>query len=259
MLVKRPIKNVHIYVLKDPETGEVRYVGKTTQSLEKRLYGHLREKNKTYKCNWINSLQKKNLQPIIESIEKASYETWAECEMYWIQFYKELGAKLVNSNAGGLGGHNPMAETRAKISFASKNRSQESRQKISDAHKGRKRDDETRTKISNARTGMKFSEEHKAKMSVASKNMSAEHRKKISNAGKGRICSTETRKKLSAAKQNMSAETRAKIGLASTGRKPSAETTAKRLATLKANREKKNKIPFNQRKSFVAGNSNLAF
>ena len=252
MLAKRPIKNVHIYVLKDPETGEVRYVGKTKRSLRVRLDGHLLSKSNDYRSRWIESLKNKNLSPTIESIELVSDETWAERETFWIRHYKKLGAKLTNGNEGGMGCHNPSDETRAKISFASKNRSQESRQKISDAHKGRKRDDETRTKISNARTGMKFSEEHKTKMSVASKNMSAEHRKKISNAGKGRICSTETRKKLSAAKQNMSAETRAKIGLASTGRKPSAETTAKRLATLKLNREKKNKIPFNQRKSLTS-------
>lgn len=100
-------QNVHIYVLKDPETGEVRYVGKTKRSLKVRLKGHLKDKSKNYKCAWIYSLKTRNLLPTIESIERTSDESWQEREMYWIQYYKELRARLTNSNRGGAGAHNP--------------------------------------------------------------------------------------------------------------------------------------------------------
>ena len=49
----------HIYSLSDPNTGEIRYVGKTYNQLRKRLYSHLNEcktGNKSHKINWIKSL-----------------------------------------------------------------------------------------------------------------------------------------------------------------------------------------------------------
>lgn len=152
MLKKRPIKNVHIYVLKDPETGEVRYVGKTKQTLRIRLRGHLSDKRINHRSCWIKSLKTRNLIPIMESIELVSDEAWQEREKYWIQHYKELGAKLVNGNDGGTGGHDPSAETRAKIGVASRNRSKETRAKIGAAHAGKE-----------------LSAEHKANLSAAMK------------------------------------------------------------------------------------------
>ena len=53
---------VKIYGLYDPTdiNENIRYVGKTIQSLKKRLQGHIDESIKnnpsTYKKNWINSL-----------------------------------------------------------------------------------------------------------------------------------------------------------------------------------------------------------
>ncbi len=219
MLQKRPVKNVHIYVLKDPETGEVRYVGKTKLTLKKRLQDHLSEKTKSYKYNWITSLKNKNVLPIIESIERVSNEVWAVREMFWIQHYKDLGARLTNSNDGGLGGHNPSAEVRAKISAANKNRSAETRAKIGATRKGQKMSAETRTKLSTANKG---------------KTLSPEHRAKLSTANKGKTLSPEHRANMSAAAKNRSAE-----------------HTAKLIASRKANRERKNKIPFSQRKNLT--------
>ncbi len=152
MLQRRPIKNIHIYVLKDPETGEVRYVGKTKLTLEQRLNSHLRRKSKNHKGCWINSLKNRNLIPVIESIERVSDETWSEREIYWIQYYKDLGTRLTNSVEGGMGCHNPSAEVRAKISAANKRRttSEETRAKISAANKGKIVSVETRAKMSAA-------------------------------------------------------------------------------------------------------------
>lgn len=213
MLQRRPIKNVHIYVLKDPETGEVRYVGKTKLTLEQRLKQHLRRKTKDHKGCWVESLKTKNLIPVMESIERVSDETWVAREMYWIQYYKELDAKLVNSNDGGEGSHNPTAEVRAKMSAA---------------QKGKKFSAEHRAKIASAAKNRSMSPESRAKLSAAAKNISAETSAKRTTALKGKVRTKEIRAKMSAAAKNRSPEHRANLAAAHKNRKrPSAKSNTK--------------------------------
>ena len=68
--IKYKYMEVKIYALKHPVTQEIRYIGRTKNSLKVRLTGHLskakQNKFKTYKDNWILSLQTK---PIIELLE----------------------------------------------------------------------------------------------------------------------------------------------------------------------------------------------
>ena len=53
-----------IYILIDPNTNEIRYVGMTKLSLKHRLSLHLKEKKKiTYKSHWIYSLKNNNQIP----------------------------------------------------------------------------------------------------------------------------------------------------------------------------------------------------
>lgn len=98
-----------IYVLKHPITNDIRYVGKTKQKLYKRLYGHIRysttTKKSNHNTNWINSLLKENLYPIIECIEKVEESNWQEREKFWIQYYKDKGIKLTNILEGGQGAY----------------------------------------------------------------------------------------------------------------------------------------------------------
>lgn len=137
MLQKRLIKDIHIYVLKEPESNIVRYVGKTRRTLKYRLQRHLTDTDKNHKTHWIQSLKSKNLTPTIESVEMVNDSTWAEREIYWIEYYKNLGYNLTNSHIGGISGHKPTAETRAKISAAKKGTiiSHETRIKMSTARK----------------------------------------------------------------------------------------------------------------------------
>lgn len=115
MLTKRPIRNLHIYVLKDPETDEIRYVG-ATNDLKRRLNFHLHPaaRDQCAKTLWVKSLTDKGLLPIIESIERVDEDTCTEREMFWIQHYRTLLPNLTNSTAGGKGSKNPTQEVQLK-------------------------------------------------------------------------------------------------------------------------------------------------
>lgn len=89
---------IYIYTLSDPETKEIRYVGKTN-NLKSRYNNHISHNIKTHCCNWIKSLKKRNLLPIMEVIEKANDDNWVEREQFWISQFNNL----TNQTIGGEG------------------------------------------------------------------------------------------------------------------------------------------------------------
>lgn len=104
------VKNdkVFIYALIDPVSNSVRYIGKT-ENLYKRYYQHLQElqdskKSSYHSKNWIRLLFSQGLAPKIDILELCTKSNWAEKEMYWIDFYKKIGANLTNMTLGGEGG-----------------------------------------------------------------------------------------------------------------------------------------------------------
>lgn len=153
-----------IYVLFDPETpDDVRYVGKTTCSPAVRLQGHIDDKRMCHKRAWVISVLKKGRRPgirVIEEIESPDEVIHDERETYWIAWYKEAGYKLTNTKPGG----------------GSVKLSEETKKKIGDANRGKKRTEETKIKIGLAgkgriphNKGKKLSPETIAKMSLALK------------------------------------------------------------------------------------------
>ena len=94
--------NIYIYCLKDPDTYEIKYIGKTI-SLDRRFKEHLQiHRNRRSKKNsWIISLINKGLQPIMEVVEICSKDNWEVRECYWIQYYIDLGFNLKNTQKGG--------------------------------------------------------------------------------------------------------------------------------------------------------------
>lgn len=98
------MKITKIYVLRDPRTNEVRYVGKTVKDLSSRLSAHINasRKKKTHCGQWIQSLWKIGLRPIAEEIDQALGD-WAEKERFWIAHYRAETAKLTNQCDGGEG------------------------------------------------------------------------------------------------------------------------------------------------------------
>ena len=118
------IKYVYIYKLVDPRTSEVRYVGKTT-NLKYRLTNHISEAKKRYKrdgkyiretekMQWIKSLLKLQLKPILKIVAKVldiHGEYWEE---FYIKKYKyELNQNILNwddKGKGTAGCFKPMVE-----------------------------------------------------------------------------------------------------------------------------------------------------
>ncbi len=93
-----------IYVLKDPRTQAVRYVGFTSKNPARRLRAHIekaaREGGRTLKHKWLASLAECGLAPDLEIAESGVGDTWAEAERRWIAHYRANGARLVNVTDG---------------------------------------------------------------------------------------------------------------------------------------------------------------
>lgn len=102
---------VKIYVLIDPITNRVRYIGRTKCSLPMRLSQHVfRAKNNkiknNHKDNWIKSLLKLNSRPIIKLL--TTVEGWSESHVFEQNLIKKHCIKhnLVNNDDRGEGQFN---------------------------------------------------------------------------------------------------------------------------------------------------------
>lgn len=95
---------IFIYALQNPVTEEIRYIGKT-KNPKMRFHNHMnkRHNEKTHKTNWIESLKKQKIRPIMIIIDEVSEEDWKFWERFWIQQFKCWGFELVNHTSGGDG------------------------------------------------------------------------------------------------------------------------------------------------------------
>lgn len=112
----------YIYILKDPETDEIRYVGKTVD-IKRRYYHHCSKSacksQKSHRSSWVLSLLERKLKPIMEIIDYCNYENWEQYESKWIEYYTKQGCNLCNHTKGGSGilGCKRSEETKNKISL----------------------------------------------------------------------------------------------------------------------------------------------
>lgn len=146
-----------IYLLIDPITYQIRYVGKSDNP-EKRYRSHIKEnRNNTYKENWIKSLSECGMVPIMEIIDKVPSSEWGFWESWWISLLKSWGFNLTNIGLGGEGG--PLSkETKDKIRES----------KIGKKYRlGKKFTTETKLKMSLKRKGVKQSNDHILKRAKA--------------------------------------------------------------------------------------------
>ena len=122
-------------------------------------------------------------------------------EVSLIHYYKSTNPKYGYNVSEG--GDIISEETKVKLSKAHKGKvlSEETKAKLSKAHKGKIISEEQKAKLSEANKGKRHSEETKAKISEANKGKvrTEETRKKLSEINKGHIVSKDTRKKISEA------------------------------------------------------------
>ena len=213
-----------IYKLLDPETLEIRYVGKANNP-DDRLKQHIahsrHQAKETHAGYWIASLWKRGLKPILEIIEEVPFAIWEARELYWIEWHLQHGHPLTNTYFGGKGVSMIPPETR---------------EKMRKAHLGKKPTPEQIAKRASAMRGMKY------------KPMSEESRRNIGNAHRGLKLSKEAREKVAASKRGkkrvpFSEEWHRKHRDAMLGRKQSPEHVAKRTEATKRTKAMKRNPP----------------
>lgn len=155
---------IWIYTLSDPETFQIRYVGKTN-NLKRRYATHTTSfHSKSHVVNWIKSLKSRGLKPIMEVLDEVDDNVWVIMEQYWIAQIKAWGFNLVNLTIGGEGvagyGHPLSHEHIERLRKVHKGKvlSQEVRDKIARTLKGHHSSSETKMKQSLALRGRNLSE-----------------------------------------------------------------------------------------------------
>jgi len=136
----------------------------------------MKDRTASYRGKWIRHLKSLGLKPVCVVIEDdLSSKIVNDAEIFWIAYFKFLGARLINATAGGEGctGYNPTQATRIKLSLAGRGRvvSNSTKRQIGLANQGNKhaqgviRTEQYRAKLSKALKGKPLSEEVKKKFS----------------------------------------------------------------------------------------------
>lgn len=90
-----------IYGLKDPRTGEYRYIGKSCSGLTRpKQHAKYVAQGTSVKNDWIRELKKEGLEYEIDVLEETEKEKLAEREVWWIANYRPFGL-LTNLSDGG--------------------------------------------------------------------------------------------------------------------------------------------------------------
>lgn len=174
---------IKIYTLSSTRNPkDIRYVGKSKQSLNRRLSQHLSSAQKckksgyhlNYNYNWINKELADGYKILIEELDSLEFnldEDWKWLEQYWICQIKAWGFNLCNLTDGGDGNQN-------------QHFSKESIKKRADKIRGIHRDTETRRKISEKHKGKKLSKQTKQKLSQSIKKLRGKKIKQFTLEGK---------------------------------------------------------------------------
>lgn len=181
----------YTYILIDPKNNIPFYIGKGNGL---RILNHFVSsiKNpKTFLQRKINKLIQKNIWPDIKirycDDEELSF--LLETELISLYGRKDLNlGPLLNQTDGGEGLHGRIITEETRKKLRARRHSEETKKKMSIAHKGKGFTKETLLKMSSVQIGKTLSLEHKKKISEARKNwkFSEETLRKISEAHKGK-------------------------------------------------------------------------
>ncbi len=244
-----------IYVLVDPKTLLVRYVGRTVQPLAKRLKQHRYAKRRSHVTSWIQALRAANLTPSIELLETLSDEgSWYEAERWWINYGRLSGWQLTNHTDGGDGQppvrvNSLTANEKVSAALRGRSKSEKHRQRLSQSHRrpelvaanqrrhlGRKRSEATKARIGLASKGRTPSETSRSRMSAS--HVARWTQIKADPAYQSRPVSEETKARMSAAHKARWAQIKA-ANPGYKGKPASDETKARMSAAHKARWEQK--------------------
>lgn len=174
---------IYIYGLYDPKTSQCRYVGKTKMKLNLRLKGHRTCANRfrSHLSSWFKSTTPEIFQ--IDCVEDKEWQFW---ERFYIAYFKMIGCNLLNITRGGDCGV--------------ENHTQQAREKISMARKGKPLTEEHKEKLRLAKLGKKQSPEHIAKCVESRKRNGKKPSDRVLEVFRqyreNRILTEETRKKM---------------------------------------------------------------
>ena len=176
-----------IYALVDSlAPAHYRYIGKTEKSPDHRLYHHLyrvkRDRN-LYKSRWIEKVLRGGGAVEIVTLEQCNDVDQNTREIYWIAKARLDGHSLTNMSDGGEGGINPVPEVRARIAAALRGRKRPPHVIEALRTNGKKY-----VGVANPNFGKCHTQESRAKISAAHKGriLTQEHRDKLSISGKGK-------------------------------------------------------------------------
>lgn len=146
---------ITIYGLSDSASGEVRYVGRTSHSLRKRLTGHMNAVrllgDRVAIGAWVRDRQ--GVAPDIFEIEQTTPERANELERFWIEYLTGIGCHLLNrARGGGALGFKRSSANRQAIGVASKARWARQRDEIVAAQNIGKADPAHRARLSRSIT-----------------------------------------------------------------------------------------------------------
>lgn len=177
-------KAIFIYALIDPETKDIRYVGKSIRP-RARLTNHLNEKSRCYRTHWLQSLRRRGLRPILRLLDILPLSgNWQAVERDWIARAREAWS-LVNSTDGGDGVVNLPAEARERMRktwLGRKHRPETIAKLIEARHRRPAPSEVTRAKMREKMRGRYFSPEHRARISEGTSRFSAEELADIRDA-----------------------------------------------------------------------------
>ena len=162
-----------IYGLIDHHTGQLRYVGKSQRGLSRPKQHTMPTylKTNTHKNNWIRQLLSEGTGPEIVVLQEFEEpKILAQAEIHWIAYFRAMVCPLTNQCRGGEG-------------FTGKH-SDESKARIGEYWKGRKRSAANREKISRSKKGVPLSPSHRKALRVPHSPISELTKQKMSAAHK---------------------------------------------------------------------------
>jgi len=97
------VKTFSVYALKCPDTGAIRYIGKTCD-VRRRYNCHTSQKSKDHRGYWVGSLKAKGKKPVLQVLASGiTYDQANSLEIFLIALLRLAGAVLVNGTHGGEG------------------------------------------------------------------------------------------------------------------------------------------------------------